>query len=168
MKPSPGRSRRNGGEDVGSGRWHGRRDGQEGGREATRYQRRQRIISMRDDYVAAWLHDALAYGTGLAMLTADEVTVDADAAEIPVGIDGETVMLPTPVRCTIQPRALRGGRAEGTPRRSRSQADPRMAAAAAARVLPCPARRRARACPARQGAKPASTVEGGGPSPSSA
>ena len=26
---------------------------------------------------------------------------------IPVGIDGETVMMPTPVRCTIQPRALR-------------------------------------------------------------
>ena len=27
--------------------------------------------------------------------------------QIPVGIDGETVMLPTPVRCAIQPRALR-------------------------------------------------------------
>ena len=44
---------------------------------------------------------------GLAVLTASEVSVDADAAEIPVGIDGETVMLPTPVHCTIQPRALR-------------------------------------------------------------
>jgi len=33
--------------------------------------------------------------------------VDADVPEIPVGIDGETVMMPTPVRCTIQPRALR-------------------------------------------------------------
>jgi diacylglycerol kinase family enzyme len=47
------------------------------------------------------------HGTGLAMLTADEVTVDADAPQIPVGIDGETIMLPTPVRCTIRPRALR-------------------------------------------------------------
>ena len=47
------------------------------------------------------------HGNGLTMLTADEVTVDADAPQIPVGIDGETVMLPTPVRCTIQPRALR-------------------------------------------------------------
>jgi diacylglycerol kinase family enzyme len=47
------------------------------------------------------------HGTGLTVLTADEVTVDADAPQIPVGIDGETVMLPTPVRCTIQPRALR-------------------------------------------------------------
>jgi hypothetical protein len=33
--------------------------------------------------------------------------VDADVPEIPVGIDGETVMMATPVRCTIQPRALR-------------------------------------------------------------
>ena len=47
------------------------------------------------------------HGTGLTTLTAEQVTVDADAPQIPVGIDGETVMLPTPVRCTIQPRALR-------------------------------------------------------------
>ena len=47
------------------------------------------------------------HGTGLAVTTADEVTVYADAPEIPVGIDGETVMMPTPVRCTIRPRALR-------------------------------------------------------------
>ncbi len=47
------------------------------------------------------------HGPGLTVLTADEVTVDADAPQIPVGIDGETVMLPTPVRCIIQPQALR-------------------------------------------------------------
>lgn len=47
------------------------------------------------------------HGTGLATLTADEVIVGADTPQIPVGIDGETVMLPTPVRCTIQPQALR-------------------------------------------------------------
>jgi diacylglycerol kinase family enzyme len=47
------------------------------------------------------------HGQGLTMLTAGEVTIDADAAQIPVGIDGETVMLPAPVRCVIQPRALR-------------------------------------------------------------
>ena len=35
------------------------------------------------------------------------VGLDADAAQIPVGVDGETVMMPTPVRCTIRPRALR-------------------------------------------------------------
>ena len=33
--------------------------------------------------------------------------MDADVSEIPVGIDGETVMILTPVRCPIQPRALR-------------------------------------------------------------
>jgi diacylglycerol kinase family enzyme len=48
-----------------------------------------------------------AAGQGLSVLTADEVVVDADAPEIPVGIDGETVMMPTPVRCTIRPKALR-------------------------------------------------------------
>jgi len=48
-----------------------------------------------------------AAGNCLSVLTADEVVVDADAPEIPVGIDGETVMMPTPVRCTIRPKALR-------------------------------------------------------------
>jgi len=47
------------------------------------------------------------HGQGLTVLTAGEVTVDADAPQIPVGIDGETVMLPAPVRCAIQPKALR-------------------------------------------------------------
>jgi diacylglycerol kinase family enzyme len=46
-------------------------------------------------------------GQGLTTLTAGEVVVDADVPEIPVGIDGETVMMATPVRCAIQPRALR-------------------------------------------------------------
>ena len=47
------------------------------------------------------------HGPGLTTLTASEVTVNADTPQIPVGIDGETVMVPTPVRCSIQPRALR-------------------------------------------------------------
>jgi hypothetical protein len=46
-------------------------------------------------------------GKGVTVLTAGEVVVDADVPEIPVGIDGETVMMPTPVRCAIQLRALR-------------------------------------------------------------
>ena len=33
--------------------------------------------------------------------------MNADAFEIPVGIDGETVMMPTPVGCTVRPKALR-------------------------------------------------------------
>jgi diacylglycerol kinase family enzyme len=48
-----------------------------------------------------------ARGRGLATLTTGEVVVDADAPEIPVGIDGETVLMPAPVRCTIRPKALR-------------------------------------------------------------
>ena len=48
-----------------------------------------------------------ARGQGLTTLTADEVVVDAEAPEIPVGIDGETIAMPTPVRCTIRPRVLR-------------------------------------------------------------
>jgi diacylglycerol kinase family enzyme len=46
-------------------------------------------------------------GHGVTVLTAPEVVVDADTAEIPIGIDGETVTMATPVRCTIRPRALR-------------------------------------------------------------
>ena len=44
---------------------------------------------------------------GLVRLTAADVVVDADKAEIPVGIDGEAVLMSTPVRCTTVPGALR-------------------------------------------------------------
>ena len=44
---------------------------------------------------------------GLAQLTAREVVVDADTRTIPVGVDGEALTLPTPVRCRTRPRALR-------------------------------------------------------------
>ena len=45
--------------------------------------------------------------TGFTRLTAREVVVDSDAPEIPVGVDGEAVMLKTPVRCTLLAGALR-------------------------------------------------------------
>jgi diacylglycerol kinase family enzyme len=48
-----------------------------------------------------------ARGQGLTTVTAEQVVVDAGVPEIPVGIDGETVMMATPVRCTIQPKDLR-------------------------------------------------------------
>jgi diacylglycerol kinase family enzyme len=48
-----------------------------------------------------------ARGQGLTILTADQVAVDADTPAIPVGIDGETIMMTTPVHCTTQPKALR-------------------------------------------------------------
>jgi diacylglycerol kinase family enzyme len=44
---------------------------------------------------------------GLSELTATSVEVTSDAPEIPIGIDGEAVLLPTPVRCAIRPGALR-------------------------------------------------------------
>jgi diacylglycerol kinase family enzyme len=43
----------------------------------------------------------------LTAFTATEVTVDADTATIPVGVDGEALTMPTPVRCVIRPGALR-------------------------------------------------------------
>jgi diacylglycerol kinase family enzyme len=44
---------------------------------------------------------------GLSTRTAHEVVIDADVEQIAVGIDGESVLLPTPVRCLIRPGALR-------------------------------------------------------------
>ncbi len=43
----------------------------------------------------------------VTLLTAREIIIDADQPQIPVGIDGESVLMPTPVRCTIHPLALR-------------------------------------------------------------
>ena len=48
-----------------------------------------------------------AHRQGLRLAEAPEVLVTADVAEVPVGIDGETVRLATPVRCTIRPGVLR-------------------------------------------------------------
>src|SRR5215216_119350 len=44
---------------------------------------------------------------GVTRLAGREVVVDADVAQIPVGVDGEALLLDTPVRCTVQPGALR-------------------------------------------------------------
>ncbi|MGN6243232.1 MAG: diacylglycerol/lipid kinase family protein [Motilibacteraceae bacterium] len=46
-------------------------------------------------------------GSGLQRSESTEVVVEADQPHIPVGIDGEAVLLPTPVRCTVLPQALR-------------------------------------------------------------
>jgi diacylglycerol kinase family enzyme len=48
-----------------------------------------------------------AQATGLSVLTTRQIEVTADAPQIPVGIDGEAVRLPTPVQCTVRPGALR-------------------------------------------------------------
>ncbi|WP_370184173.1 diacylglycerol kinase family protein [Rhodococcus wratislaviensis] len=44
---------------------------------------------------------------GLTQHTTTEVLVDADTRQTPVGVDGESLLLTTPVRCTIEPGALR-------------------------------------------------------------
>ncbi|WP_406203295.1 diacylglycerol kinase family protein [Streptomyces sp. NBC_01017] len=44
---------------------------------------------------------------GLTMLAVREVVVEADAPDVPVGVDGEALLLPTPVICRITPGALR-------------------------------------------------------------
>ncbi|WP_416062435.1 diacylglycerol/lipid kinase family protein [Rhodococcus indonesiensis] len=47
------------------------------------------------------------HSRGLVQRVATEVIVDAETPEIPVGVDGEALTLPTPVRCTVEPQALR-------------------------------------------------------------
>jgi diacylglycerol kinase family enzyme len=39
--------------------------------------------------------------------TCPEVTIDSDAGEIPVGVDGEALVMATPIRCSVRPAALR-------------------------------------------------------------
>jgi diacylglycerol kinase family enzyme len=56
---------------------------------------------------AAGLLRGMQRSRSLTVLTAREVIIDADQPQIPVGIDGESVLMPTPVRCTIRPLALR-------------------------------------------------------------
>jgi diacylglycerol kinase family enzyme len=47
------------------------------------------------------------HAAGLSVLTTEQVEITADAPQIPVGIDGEAVWIPTPVKCAIRPAALR-------------------------------------------------------------
>jgi diacylglycerol kinase family enzyme len=48
-----------------------------------------------------------AHRRGILQTEAREVQVSSDELSIPVGIDGESVHLSTPVRCTVRPAALR-------------------------------------------------------------
>jgi len=45
--------------------------------------------------------------TGVSVLVTKQVEVTADAAQIPVGVDGESILMSTPVTCTVSPGALR-------------------------------------------------------------
>ena len=48
-----------------------------------------------------------SHATGLTVLTAEKIEITADTLQIPVGVDGESVMMSTPVTCTVSPGALR-------------------------------------------------------------
>jgi diacylglycerol kinase family enzyme len=47
------------------------------------------------------------HATGLSVLTTKQIEITADAPQIPVGVDGESILMSTPVRCVVSPRALR-------------------------------------------------------------
>ena len=42
-----------------------------------------------------------------ALRGATTIEIDSDTGSLPVGVDGEALIMPTPVRCTISPGALR-------------------------------------------------------------
>jgi len=67
------------------------------------------VIGVKVDNAAqaAALLSRPARSRELTALTAREVVIDSDEPQIPVGIDGESVLMPTPVRCSIRPLALR-------------------------------------------------------------
>ncbi|HEU5385296.1 MAG TPA: diacylglycerol kinase family protein [Streptosporangiaceae bacterium] len=47
------------------------------------------------------------HAAGLKVLTAKQIKITADTPQIPVGVDGESIAMSTPVTCTISPGALR-------------------------------------------------------------
>jgi diacylglycerol kinase family enzyme len=47
------------------------------------------------------------HATGLSVLTAEKIEITADTPQIPVGVDGESILMSAPVTCTVSPRALR-------------------------------------------------------------
>jgi diacylglycerol kinase family enzyme len=47
------------------------------------------------------------HATGLSVLTTKRIEISADVPQIPVGVDGESILMSTPVTCTISPGALR-------------------------------------------------------------
>jgi diacylglycerol kinase family enzyme len=47
------------------------------------------------------------HATGLSVLATKQIEISADVPRIPVGVDGESILMSTPVNCTISPGALR-------------------------------------------------------------
>jgi diacylglycerol kinase family enzyme len=64
-------------------------------------------VTVRGALDAAGLISGGGRSRSLTTREVTEAVIDADAAELPVGVDGEALMLATPVRCTIRPGVLR-------------------------------------------------------------
>ena len=47
------------------------------------------------------------HAAGLKVLATKRIEITADTPQIPVGVDGESIMMSTPVTCTVSPGALR-------------------------------------------------------------
>ncbi len=47
------------------------------------------------------------HSAGLKLLTTEQIEISADVPQIPVGVDGESILMSTPVTCTVSPGALR-------------------------------------------------------------
>lgn len=75
--------------------------------------RRQRLNTGRLGVLAVKVDSAVEAAELLldprsfGLSTAHEVVIDADEPQVDVGLDGEALTLPTPVRCRIERRALR-------------------------------------------------------------
>jgi diacylglycerol kinase family enzyme len=64
-------------------------------------------VTVRGAADAAGLVRGRRWSKAVTVTTATETVIDADAPAVPVGIDGEAITMPTPVRCTIRPGVLR-------------------------------------------------------------
>jgi len=64
-------------------------------------------VRVRGAADAAGLRSRRGRARSLTVRASRTAVVDADAPEVPVGVDGEAFLMPTPVRCAIRPGALR-------------------------------------------------------------
>jgi diacylglycerol kinase family enzyme len=64
-------------------------------------------VTVRGAMDAAGLIGGRGRDRVLTVRSAQEAVIDADSGSVPVGVDGEALVLDTPVRCAIRPGALR-------------------------------------------------------------
>ncbi|BBH67307.1 hypothetical protein ACTI_39920 [Actinoplanes sp. OR16] len=64
-------------------------------------------VTVRGAADVAGLISGRGRAKSLTVRNSDAVVIDAEGPTVPVGIDGESVAMPTPVRCEIRPGALR-------------------------------------------------------------